>query len=74
MNKTKPCHCCTGTGKELDHAAVGASMRRLRTARGLSLQEISRRLDLSLSYVSDLERGRRNWNDELVERFKRACV
>lgn len=74
MNKTKSCHCCHGTGTELDHATVGAELRSLRETRGLSLEAVAKKLKLSLSYLSDLERGRRNWTEAKVARFRKAVL
>lgn len=73
MKQTKPCHCCAGSGRELNHVAVGSEMRALREFHRLTLAGMSNRMKLSLSYLSDLERGRRNWNDDLITKFKEAC-
>lgn len=74
MNKTKSCHCCDGSGVELDHVAVGAVMRAHRESKNLSLETVAGFMDLSTSYLSDLERGRRNWTEDKVARFRKACV
>lgn len=74
MNKTKSCHCCNGSGTELDHIAVGADLRTLRESKGLTLDHVSSRMKLSSPYLCDLERGRRNWTEDKVARFKKACV
>jgi cytoskeletal protein RodZ len=74
VKQTKQCHCCDGSGVELDHVQVGAQLRTLRQSKQLTLLSVSRRLKLSLPYLSDLERGRRNWNDALAERFRKACT
>ncbi len=71
--QTRACHCCDGTGKELDPVGIGQWLRVHREARSLTLREVARRMKLSGPYLSDLERGRRNWNDDLVNRFKEAC-
>jgi transcriptional regulator with XRE-family HTH domain len=39
---------------------LGAALRRAREARGLSLRELARRVDLSPSFVSQVERGKAN--------------
>lgn len=72
MTTHRKCHCCAGTGRELDPAATGAAMRSLRISRRLTMQTVADRMDYSLSYLSDLERGVRKWNDSLVERFRKA--
>ena len=62
----------TKTVEVPDHEATGRQMREARVAVGLSLREVSRRMKLSASFVSDLERGRRNWNDYMVASFEAA--
>lgn len=39
---------------------VGANVRRLRQARGLTQEQFAERSGFSQQYISDLERGRRN--------------
>jgi transcriptional regulator with XRE-family HTH domain len=72
MMKTKSCHCCGGTGKELDMAALAEQLRAERVASGESLNCVASRMKISAPYLSDLERGRRNWSSGLVDRFRRA--
>ena len=43
-----------------DGAGLGSRIRARRTALGLTLAEVAERADLSLPYVSNLERGRGN--------------
>ncbi len=38
----------------------GINLRRLRTARGLSQEELAFRVEIDRGYVSDMERGKRN--------------
>lgn len=71
--KTKSCHCCEGSGKEFDHRAVGAEMRKLRLSRRVSQSEIARRLGFTPPYICDLEQGDRNWRLELIVAYKKAC-
>ena len=70
--KEKPCHCCHGTGTELDQASVGTALRRRRQAAGRTLNSTARRMGISGPYLSDLERGRRNWTEALIKRFEKA--
>lgn len=74
--KTKPCHCCTGSGTELDHDAVGAEMRALRKKKGITLKQMGHRMSprLKITYLSDLERGNRNWNALLIAQYQRICT
>lgn len=39
---------------------VGRNVKRIRTARGLTQEELAERSGFSQQYLSDLERGRRN--------------
>ncbi len=72
MSTTKSCHCCGGSGTELDHRVVGTEMRRLRLSKQLTQTDVAKRMRISKPYVSDLESGRRNWRDELVARYTKA--
>jgi transcriptional regulator with XRE-family HTH domain len=40
--------------------AVGLALRKIRTQRGVSQEELAHRADLDRTYVSGIERGRRN--------------
>ena len=53
----------------IDHFATGERMRQMRIANGISLREISRRMKKSVAYLSDLERGRRSWNQLRLKSF-----
>ncbi|HEY0119319.1 MAG TPA: helix-turn-helix transcriptional regulator [Cellulomonas sp.] len=46
--------------------ALGASLRRLRDARGLRLVDVAERARLSVAYVSEVERGRKEASSEVV--------
>lgn len=70
---TKACRCCKGSGTELDHVVVGAEMLKLRMSKGLSQATVAKRMRCTGAYVCDLEKGRRNWNEVLIFRFKKAC-
>lgn len=52
---------------------VGREMRSFREDQERTLLQVSLMMKLSLSYLSDLERGRRNWNEQLIQKFKEAC-
>ena len=49
-----------------EQARAGAALRYVREASEISLRQLAKELGLSAMYVSDLERGKRNWS---VERF-----
>lgn len=46
--------------------AIGGSLRRVRTARRRTLREVSRRARVSLGYLSEVERGRKEPSSELL--------
>lgn len=56
----------------IDHFSTGASYRAVRCGAGKSLKAIAKRMGVSASYLSDLERGRRNWDAGLAERADKA--
>lgn len=45
---------------------IGAALRRARTARRRTLREVSRRARVSLGYLSEVERGRKEPSSELL--------
>lgn len=59
---------------QIDHAATGAAARHNRKQKHLSLRTVAGRLNFSPAFLSDLERGRRNWNAELLKRFREALT
>jgi transcriptional regulator with XRE-family HTH domain len=46
--------------------AIGGSLRRVRTARRRTLRDVSRRARVSLGYLSEIERGRKEPSSELL--------
>lgn len=71
--KTRNCACCQGTGKEVDQRELGKEMMNLRNKKGISLRDMGRMVNLSAPYLSDLERGNRNWNTGLIIKYKEIC-
>lgn len=55
-----------------DSAATGLALRTMRKKDQLSLREIARRMSITPAYLCDLERGNRNWTDDLCKRFQKA--
>lgn len=49
-------------------------MRKIRAAAGLSQAALGKLMKITSAYICDLEKGYRNWNDDLIERYKRACA
>ena len=70
----KPCQQCAGTGKVVDQAALGESLRKARAKTRKTLTAVAKAMDISAPYLSDLERGHRFWSIELIERFKKAIA
>jgi transcriptional regulator with XRE-family HTH domain len=50
----------SGVCVRVDSAELGRVLRRLRKARGLSIEDLALRADLHPTYVSSIERGERN--------------
>lgn len=55
-----------------DDRATGAMARKERLAKGISLRQVAKHMKKSAPYISDLERGRRAWNEMLVLKFNAA--
>lgn len=70
--QTVECPKCAGTGRIADQKALGRKMRERRDAAGLNAKEVAGRMNIHPTYLSDLERGTRNWNDDLIQRFEKA--
>lgn len=62
------CTHCGGTGLKIDAHAL----RVRRTDAGCTLLEVSKKMGISIQYLSDLERGKRNWDEELLNAFNKA--
>lgn len=58
--------------KQIDHKKTGIIARNKRVRVGLSLRAVARKMKVSPAFLSDLERGRRNWTEEKVVDFSRA--
>lgn len=52
----------------------GQTAREIREVAGLSLREVARRMDVSAPFLSDLERGNRNWTTETLNKWKEALT
>lgn len=48
-------------------------MRKIRNAAKLSQAALGNRMGITAAYICDLEKGYRNWNVVLINRFKKAC-
>ena len=56
----------------IDHIKTGESCRREREKLGVSVKTIADLMRLSPAYVGDLEKGRRNWREDLVKQYNDA--
>lgn len=55
------------TRVEIQHTLAGSMVRTHREEAGISLRELARRMLIAAPYLSDLERGRRNWTKHLFD-------
>ncbi|WP_431219895.1 helix-turn-helix domain-containing protein [Leifsonia xyli] len=46
--------------------AIGSVLRRIRTERGTTLRELSERSRVSVPYLSEIERGRKEASSEIL--------
>lgn len=58
--------------KVIDHIATGQIARRERVKLNLSLREVAKKMGISAPFLSDLERGRRNWTAKHLNGFNNA--
>jgi predicted transcriptional regulator len=65
------CPRCNGTGQVRDPREYGAAMRKLRELAGLSLRHVATRMGITAPYLSDLELGRRAFNNVRVIQYRR---
>lgn len=71
--RTKNCRRCAGSGKELDNKSVGREMHQLRNSRGLTQTVVAGNMNFSSAYISQLEKGLRDWSHDLVKAYQKAC-
>lgn len=57
-----------------DNVATGQLMREARKRAGLSVREMARRLGQSAPFVSDLELGRRGWDEARLEQWAKVLL
>jgi transcriptional regulator with XRE-family HTH domain len=55
----------------VDHEATGAAWRKIRQDVGFTLRSLARKMGISAPFLSDLERGRRNWTEEIEQTYAR---
>lgn len=64
------CPKCMGTGKIVNPESFGAEMRAMREAEGYTLRDMAKRMKISAMFLSDMERGRRNWSGDRIALFR----
>lgn len=68
MNGFKTCDGCNGSGRVL----TGRQARKLRTKAAMTLKQVALKMGVSIVYVSDLERGQRNFRGTTTLGFLKA--
>ena len=69
--KTQPCHACEGSGK-IPADDVGTVLREEREAIDITQGAVADVLNISQTYLRDLETNRRRWTNELVTSYQQA--
>lgn len=54
----------------VNHLATAKKARKFRVSIGLSLRGAAAIMGISHCYLSELERGRRNWTPVIIKKFK----
>lgn len=67
----RPCKRCNGTGVEPDQAETGMRIRKLREALSISSQEMAKKMGLSASFYSELEKGIKAWSSDRIRECER---
>ena len=60
------------TIRVVDHEATGAYWRKRREKNAISLRALALQMECSAPFLSDLERGRRNWSKDTEDRYRNA--
>lgn len=66
-------HNACAMGKSIEED-LGAVLRRNRKGADVSMSQVAYEMEISLGYLSDLERGNRTWSEDLVARHNRAVA
>jgi len=57
------------TVERVDWRSIGVELRKMREEKGKSLRLVAQQIGVSAPYLSDMERGNRNFNLNLVEKY-----
>lgn len=68
----KKCPKCKGVGYVQDDSEIGKDLSIKRREALLTLREVSASMGLSISYVCDLEKGRKKWTEKKKADFLQA--
>lgn len=68
------CQFCNGTGEEIDHKQLGSRLRAERERQGMSQGVMAGKLGMTQGFLSDLERGRRNWLGRHIKAYQMALA
>ena len=63
------CKTCKGTGSVL--AVTGEALRKARESAGVLALSMATRLNLSRSYISDIERGKRQCPERVLREYEK---
>jgi predicted transcriptional regulator len=63
-----PCKRCGGSGVEASESQ-GAEMRGARKLSGATITDVAGAMGISVTHLSDMERGNRRWTPEMSRRF-----
>ena len=72
MNMPEPIITILKTIEVVDQDGTGAALRKWRESVGVTMSVVAERMGVSIPYVSDLERGNRNWNMDILSRYREA--
>ena len=57
---------------QIQHKETGATARLEREKSNISLRNLAKEMGISAPYLSDLERGNRNWSVKIARRYEKA--
>jgi predicted transcriptional regulator len=66
------CDKCLGIGQIANDTFIGDEMQQRRTKAGKTLADISASMGFTISYLSDLEHGRKKWTLEKIKAYQEA--
>lgn len=69
MNNVMRCPKCGGQGTIADPRAAGEAARKARIKADVTLRRLAEEMGFSAAYLSDLENGRRNWDEDLTDLY-----